>query len=461
MASSVSFTSSGPSSSIPLPQAEERRPCNPEEGQSKPPSSSSAIMTRTDVRAFKALEIMTLCHDFNSTVSVESLVAVQKCYSIPNEYALYDPLLRKRPYHTYPERFSIFVDALEAGLRIPLHPVIGNASAGWGEDALDLLLEPPTPPAIAIAQLSPESRKFEQRWWPRRVSKPLAGDRPRKVHAPGRRSKSRTDISLDMEKRVPSLMRPRARNGSELLANTNPPSRRPKSMKDLCLTSAGEGDEGYYALRMTDLSSYDLEASLEARWSTLKQGTQVWVDGMTSTEYAWGVLIPWLATELYSSPSEVLVDQALKTLVSSDRPIDNKAEGLQREIAELKVGSGPEAIVTVELRASKAQDLTNHLKTELKEANRRRESLEMELDNSRLLLTNSQEQLKDVWAQGRVMEDELLKMTRAMEGLRVKLPKEAIPEYKKSVSFEMGLVQTGQVSYEYGYRVALARFRAR
>ncbi|RZR80551.1 hypothetical protein BHM03_00006598 [Ensete ventricosum] len=132
MASSVSFTSSGPSSSIPLPQAEERRPCNPEEGQSKPPSSSSGIMTRTDVRAFKALEIMTLCHDFNSTVSVESLVAVQKCYSIPNEYALYDPLLRKRPYHTYPERFSIFVDALEAGLRIPLHPVIGNASAGGG-----------------------------------------------------------------------------------------------------------------------------------------------------------------------------------------------------------------------------------------------------------------------------------------------------------------------------------------
>ncbi|RRT79007.1 hypothetical protein B296_00026191 [Ensete ventricosum] len=141
--------------------------------------------------------------------------------------------------------------------------------------------------------------------------------------------------------------------------------------------------------------------------------------------------------------------------------IDNKAEGLRREIAELKVGSRPEAIVTVELRASEAQDLTNHLKTELKDANRRRESLEMELDNSRLLLTNSQEQLKDVWARGRVMEDELLKMTCAMEGLRVELPKEAIPEYKKSVSFEMGLVQTGQVSYEYGYRFALARFQAR
>ncbi|RWW57627.1 hypothetical protein BHE74_00035568 [Ensete ventricosum] len=48
-----------------------------------------------------------------------------------------------------------------------------------------------------------------------------------------------------------------------------------------------------------------------------------------------------------------------------------------------------------------------------------------------------------------------------MEGLRVELPKEAIAKYKKSAGFEMGLVQMSHVSYEYGYWVVVARFRAR
>ncbi|RWV81901.1 hypothetical protein BHE74_00032808 [Ensete ventricosum] len=43
------------------------------------------------------------------------------------------------------------------------------------------------------------------------------------------------------------------------------------------------------------------------------------------------------------------------------------------------------------------------------------------------------------------MEDELLKMTNTMEGLRVELPKEVITAYKKSTDFEMGLARTGQV----------------
>ncbi|RRT64815.1 hypothetical protein B296_00007203 [Ensete ventricosum] len=59
------------------------------------------------------------------------------------------------------------------------------------------------------------------------------------------------------------------------------------------------------------------------------------------------------------------------------------------------------------------------------------------------------------------MEDELLNLTHITEALKVDLSKEAMVDYKKSARFEMGLVRTSQVSYEYGYRVALARFRAR
>ncbi|RZS13582.1 hypothetical protein BHM03_00045186 [Ensete ventricosum] len=39
-------------------------------------------------------------------------------------------------------------------------------------------------------------------------------------------------------------------------------------------------------------------------------------------------------------------------------------------------------------------------------------------------------------------------MTGTLEKLRAELPTEAIADYKKSVDFEMGLVRTGQVSYE-------------
>ncbi|RWW20384.1 hypothetical protein GW17_00015506 [Ensete ventricosum] len=59
------------------------------------------------------------------------------------------------------------------------------------------------------------------------------------------------------------------------------------------------------------------------------------------------------------------------------------------------------------------------------------------------------------------IEDELLNLMRSTEALKVELPKQATVDYKQSTRFEMGLVQTGQVSYEYGYHVTLAQFWAR
>ncbi|RZS13363.1 hypothetical protein BHM03_00044933 [Ensete ventricosum] len=127
MTSSISYvSSSGPSSSVPPPQVEENRPCGFKDGESKPSSSSSGIMTRRDMRAFKALKITKSYHDFDSTVSFKSLETIQKHNSILSESAWHAPLLGQRPYNTYPEGFSISVDALEAGLRFPLHPVIGE-----------------------------------------------------------------------------------------------------------------------------------------------------------------------------------------------------------------------------------------------------------------------------------------------------------------------------------------------
>ena len=44
---------------------------------------------------------------------------------------------------------------------------------------------------------------------------------------------------------------------------------------------------------------------------------------------------------------------------------------------------------------------------------------------------------------------------------RLEKDKKLIEDYKASSGFQLGLVQTGRVSYEYGYRIALARFKAR
>ncbi|RRT31559.1 hypothetical protein B296_00049533, partial [Ensete ventricosum] len=80
-----------------------------------------------------ALEVMKSCYDFDSTVSLESLAMVRKCFSIPNEYVLYAPGPEQRPHHPCPKGFNISVDALEAGLRLrfPLHPVIKECLGWW------------------------------------------------------------------------------------------------------------------------------------------------------------------------------------------------------------------------------------------------------------------------------------------------------------------------------------------
>ncbi|RWW67319.1 hypothetical protein BHE74_00025242 [Ensete ventricosum] len=52
------------------------------------------------------------------------LVAIRECYSILDEHVLYASLSGQLLYDPYLNGFSVSIDALEAGLRFPLHPVI-------------------------------------------------------------------------------------------------------------------------------------------------------------------------------------------------------------------------------------------------------------------------------------------------------------------------------------------------
>ncbi|RWW34445.1 hypothetical protein GW17_00000774 [Ensete ventricosum] len=115
------FTSSS-SSSVPPPRVESCHPSGPAGDRSEPSSSSSGILTRSDIKAIRAMEIMKSHHDFDSTLSIESLVLIRKRFSILDEYALHAPLLEQCSYHEFPGGYSLSVDALEARLRFPLYP---------------------------------------------------------------------------------------------------------------------------------------------------------------------------------------------------------------------------------------------------------------------------------------------------------------------------------------------------
>ncbi|RRT35028.1 hypothetical protein B296_00037365 [Ensete ventricosum] len=58
------------------------------------------------------------------------------------------------------------------------------------------------------------------------------------------------------------------------------------------------------------------------------------------------------------------------------------------------------------------------------------------------------------------MDNELLQAVKALENARVELPRQAVDCYKESTDFKEGLKRMGRVTYEYGYRVALAHFHA-
>ncbi|RZS11866.1 hypothetical protein BHM03_00043239 [Ensete ventricosum] len=66
---------------------------------------------------------------------------------------------------------------------------------------------------------------------------------------------------------------------------------------------------------------------MRARWSNLSYTTKGWDDSQAASEFEWGVLLPTLAKDLYTLPSEILMAQAAKqiTLMSNWAPKDLNA----------------------------------------------------------------------------------------------------------------------------------------
>ncbi|RRT63813.1 hypothetical protein B296_00007135 [Ensete ventricosum] len=78
-----------------------------------------------------ALVVMQSNFDVDSTMTTHRLIEMRKNYFIPPENELHAPFPGERPYDTFLNGFSLSIDALEAGMRFPLHPVIEVCLKGW------------------------------------------------------------------------------------------------------------------------------------------------------------------------------------------------------------------------------------------------------------------------------------------------------------------------------------------
>ncbi|RWW64972.1 hypothetical protein BHE74_00027749 [Ensete ventricosum] len=211
-------------------------------------------------------------------------------------------------------------------------------------------------------------------------------------------------------------------------------------MKDLFRTKVYKGDQGYYALMMSDLGHQDPEKELQARWAGLKNSTKV----------------------LMARATKELVLMALVDRVhDAGRLItfmDHRVKQQQEELDVLKSKGGPEAVAEAEERASRLKEELEKVKSERAEELLRHEASERELRGH---LSDAQHLLKEARGRARRMDDELLQSVKDLEHARAELPITAVAEYKESLGFKEGLKRMGRVTYEYGYRVARARFRAR
>ncbi|RWW58822.1 hypothetical protein BHE74_00034278 [Ensete ventricosum] len=141
--------------------------------------------------------------------------------------------------------------------------------------------------------------------------------------------------------------------------------------------------------------------------------------------------------------------------------MDYRIKQLQEELDALKSNGGLKAVAKAEERASELQQELEKTKRERGEELLRREAAKKELHEVRCHLGDAQRLLKEARVRARKMDDELLQAVKSLESARAELPRQSVVQYKKSLGFKEGLKRMSRVTYEYGYRVVLARFHAR
>ncbi|RRT39476.1 hypothetical protein B296_00055572 [Ensete ventricosum] len=123
---------------------------------------------------------------------------------------------------------------------------------------------------------------------------------------------------------------------------------------------------------------------------------------------------------------------------------------LRVENKELKLGTGPKDVAATEKRATELSTEVERLKAALGESGQHYKDHELAVDSA-------YSELKDHRELHRQLKDKVLTLTQDAKVLQFELKMgrgKAIANYKGSRGFQFGLEKMGQVTYEFGYRVA-------
>ncbi|RZR75610.1 hypothetical protein BHM03_00000023 [Ensete ventricosum] len=209
-------------------------------------------------------------HDFDSVVTLESLASIRKHYNVLDEYILHAPGPGQRPYHPCPEGFSISVDALEVGLRFPLHPVIGVCLDWW---------------RISPIQMAPNSWHYlitfleECRGSGIVLTRDLFLSRFRLCKGQGGSylTSQAAEDSTNHKKKDRRKSHP-GKGPVETVEEAPAPRWKLKSVKDLCSASVGMDGPDYHTIRMCSLLEHTPDAPLDIDLTPLTHGMQIWLD---------------------------------------------------------------------------------------------------------------------------------------------------------------------------------------
>ncbi|RRT33560.1 hypothetical protein B296_00035663 [Ensete ventricosum] len=484
------MTSSDSSSSVRVvssPGSGETSRCDPKVGSS---GASFGPPSPVDARVLRDLEVMKSDHDLDTTVTEGSLVVIRERYNIPVEYGLHVSQPRQRLYSLDAPDMCISVDALEAGLRFPLHPLIEECLRWWRISPNQVAPNSWRYLVVFLgecrgAEIIPAQNLFmacfhlcKSRggyYLTARVGFRVSGApsnnkgwKSRYLYVSGPVWGFRLNWSAHpIDNASPYLSKEETVLVGKLKGILSS-SRAIKEMVELWLVEAGlsPASRGTIILLYFSLSNCSLTCRSGCRSDGSRGATRDAQGGKrkgpSDPPHRPGGRCFSCKGSLEGFVEEVdcHADRAGRGC-SEITFMDYRIKQLQEELDALKSNGVPEAVAKAEERASELREELEKTKRERGEELLRREASEKELHEVRSHLGDAQRLLKEARIRARKMDDELLQVVKDLKSARAELPRQSTVQYKESLDFKEGLKRMGRVTYEYGYRVALACFRAR
>ncbi|RZS24548.1 hypothetical protein BHM03_00057658, partial [Ensete ventricosum] len=362
--------------------------------------ASSGPPSLVDARVLRDLEVMKADHDLDTAVTEGSLVVIRGRYNISVEFGLHVSQPGQRPYSSDDPGMCISVDALEASLRFPRHPLI--------EECLSAEEPGLSRPETYLWHVFASVRVGVGYYLTAQVGFRVSGVpshnkgwQSRYIFVSGPVWGFRLDCS------------------AHSIGNTSPYL----SKEEFVLVGILKGI----------LSSS----------CAIKEMTELWlVDAGLSPASRGTVILPCF------SFSSCFLTFKLGCRSDGSRRVARDAQGVWRQgLLNSHRCSGGRRFS----REGSLEGLNSH----------RLSRPAIRLGDTRSNLAKVQRLLKEARVRARKMDDELQQAMKALENARTELPRQVVVQYKESIGFKEGLKRMGRVTYEYGYRVALARFHAR